>query len=566
MSGTITVICPHCRNRMRAAAEYLGRQGKCPGCGALIEVVAAPGESSLASIYPVGRGRRRDRVANPTEVPGWLGGSIAATLTACLYLAVLFPLGETGVGQMFTDRGYVPYAITFITCWGLAVLVLKFAAVHRQLAYADLELDFIPLNLGLQITPGTADQFLEHIQRRPRAPRQSILGRRITGALEHFKNRANVPEVQQYLASQAQLDASGVESGYTLLRSFIWCNPILGFIGTVVGISVAVRGLSGAFSQEGDLASGLQTVTMGLSTAFDTTLIGLVMTVLLLFPTEALRKREYAMLDRIEAFCNDQLLRRMSDQPEPGAGGARPDMLSSRDLPEVVRSALESAFREHERWMSELQGQLCKVGESMGEDFRAAVQRAEQELGEQERNREEQLARVSQILAAACERVCQATQTWHPDVLDELLARADRFQAAMQKLDSALAEQAQLGRALMDQQEKALQAAAGSDLASGMLALRDELAKLNQRLADLDQSKIALQPPPVQAQLLQPQVVPPEQASPRAGHAALAGEAAPGVAAPHGGLASLAPLSLAPLSADKPSARKRGLFDFLRGR
>ena len=67
--------------------------------------------------------------------------------------------------------------------------------------------------------------------------RESILGRHIQGALGRTRSRNSVPEVQEYLATQAEIDASSVDAGYTLLRAFIWAVPILGFIGTVMGIS-----------------------------------------------------------------------------------------------------------------------------------------------------------------------------------------------------------------------------------------------------------------------------------------------------------------------------------------
>lgn len=54
-------------------------------------------------------------------------------------------------------------------------------------------------------------------------------------------------------------------------------------------------------------------VTQGLATAFDTTFVGLVFVALLLLPTEALKRLEYGMLDRIESFTNDVLLRRLAD-------------------------------------------------------------------------------------------------------------------------------------------------------------------------------------------------------------------------------------------------------------
>ena len=81
------------------------------------------------------------------------------------------------------------------------------------------------------------------------------------------------------------------------------------------------------------MKEGMKGVTSGLSTAFDTTLYGLVATIFLLFPTELLRKSEYATLDKIEVYANESLLRRMSE------GGPSLD----KDPVGFAREALQAA-------------------------------------------------------------------------------------------------------------------------------------------------------------------------------------------------------------------------------
>jgi hypothetical protein len=66
-----------------------------------------------------------------------------------------------------------------------------------------------------------------------------------------------------------------VQSSYTLSNVFIWAIPILGFIGTVIGIGQAVGAFSGSLDQAQDISllkKSLNDVTGGLATAFDTTL------------------------------------------------------------------------------------------------------------------------------------------------------------------------------------------------------------------------------------------------------------------------------------------------------
>jgi len=471
MATAITVTCPHCGNKMRASSEYIGRQGRCPNCRELVAIQAS-GDPSMETIQPtVSTGPAPDAAArlSSTSVAGWLSGVIGASAAALLYLCIFLPLRNTFIGQLFIQRGPMPYFITLVTCWGLAMLVLKHLAVKKQMSYAELELELIPLEIGVQITPDNVEQFLEHLGALPVPQRYSILGRRIQGALEHFKSRNSVPEVQEYLATQSEIDSSGVDSGYTLLRAFIWAIPILGFIGTVMGISTAVSGLDAAIApaqpaaaapaQPGaapaaptsgadKLMDGLGTVTAGLATAFDTTLIALVMAILLLFPTESLRRIEYSMLDRIEAFANESLLRRMSD--------VRGDV-SAEEMPEVVRHALDAAFQEHQRWLAQWQSQVGQLGQLVGADFEAVISRVRDQLAETETQRVQQYERLGHLLEDVFEKAKTVTETWQ----QQAAGSSHEFIDAVTKLQQTLSD---------------------GNLGDSMQGLADQVGKLAQRI------------------------------------------------------------------------------------
>lgn len=493
MATPITVVCPHCNNRMRASSEYVGRKGRCPSCKKLVEI-RPTGEDSLVSIHPTSAEPSRAAHAglSSTTIPGWKSGVIGAGVTAAVYLIVYLLLGQTLIGDLLLRRGPMPYFITLVTFWGLAMLAMKYLAVKQQLSYAEMELELIPLETGVEITPDNVDQFLEHIGGLPLAQRWSILGRRIQGALEHFKSRKSVPEVQEYLATQAEIDASGVDSGYTLLRAFIWAVPILGFIGTVMGISAAVSGLDATMGTQAApavaqsdsppvageepasqrLMTGLGQVTAGLATAFDTTLIALVMAILLLFPTESLRRIEYGMLDRIEAFANDSLLRRMSDQRGP---------ISTEELPEVVRDALGSAFTEHQRWLAQWQAQVGELGQRVGADFEAAAIRVREQLSQTEASRLESYESLGRMLDDLFEKADRTMSTWQQAGQESQDQRRE-FLGAVAQLQQALAENAKLCSAVAQEQSRMWKLYSDTSLGSSMLGLAEQVAKLADKL------------------------------------------------------------------------------------
>jgi biopolymer transport protein ExbB/TolQ len=469
---------------MRASAEHVGRKGRCPACKTLIEIRAQAGEESLVSLRPAGQSgvfREADARLSSTSVSTWQAGAIGAAVTLALYLALFLPLKNTYLGQLFLARGPMQHCTTLVTCWGLAMLALKYRAVRAQLGYAGSELELIPLEIGLQITPDNVDQFLNHLAGLPRAARLSILGRRIQGALEHFKSRTSVPEVQQYLATQAELDASGVDAGYTLLRAFIWVIPLLGFIGTVTGIGFAVSGLDAAVSEAGSQATGehlmrgLTLVTGGLAVAFDTTFLALVMAIVLLFPTESLRRTEYGMLDRIEAFANDSLLRRMSDERATPRGD---------DLPELVCSALDSAFKEHQRWLAQWQTQVSQLGRQIGADFESTVSRVFTQAAQADAARMQKMEQLVRLLEELLGRTDTVGQAWRQARADAETQSRVMLEAAG-RLQQALADNAILCADVAQQQHHVWEMYSSGSAHNSLAALAEQIGCLAARIEAL---------------------------------------------------------------------------------
>lgn len=98
----------------------------------------------------------------------------------------------------------------------------------------------------------------------------------------------------------------------------VWLLPVLGFIGTVVGISDAIEGLekSGA---GGDAARDFSAVFAGLHVAFDTTLVGLVLAI----PLTALLMWLNLRLQSIDQeLLSDLAQRTGSSQPGRAGTGA----------------------------------------------------------------------------------------------------------------------------------------------------------------------------------------------------------------------------------------------------
>jgi hypothetical protein len=123
------------------------------------------------------------------------------------------------------------------------------------------------------------------------------------------------------LKSQSEIDATMVDSSYVLIKVFIWAIPILGFIGTVLGISDAVASFGGEMGAAADIEvikEQLGQVTGGLSEAFDTTLVSLIFSLCVMFPTSVMQKNEEDLLNKVDEYCNEYFLKRLREPQTAG--------------------------------------------------------------------------------------------------------------------------------------------------------------------------------------------------------------------------------------------------------
>lgn len=214
----------------------------------------------------------------------------------------------------FYERGWVPYVLTYLACWSFAILFFKQRKLKRQQNVMQFKL--LPEDISQDIREDNLAEFYAHIKRLGFDPRQSFLLTRILRGIEHFSVRKNHTETADMLKSQSEIDATTVDSSYVLIKVFIWAIPILGFIGTVLGISEAVSSFGGEMGAAADIEKikeQLGQVTGGLSEAFDTTLVSLIFSLFVMFPTSVMQKNEEDLLNKVDEYCNEYFLKRLRE-------------------------------------------------------------------------------------------------------------------------------------------------------------------------------------------------------------------------------------------------------------
>lgn len=140
------------------------------------------------------------------------------------------------------------------------------------------------------------------------------------GFLPHMINRCSL----QFLSSRSIDGTNGILSSlsdiffhridlhYTILRYLSWVIPTLGFIGTVVGIAASLSVIQ-AGSKTPDLGKIVATLTV----AFDTTMLALVLSAVLVFVMHVVQEREERTLNRAMEYCVANLINRLYVPPGP---------------------------------------------------------------------------------------------------------------------------------------------------------------------------------------------------------------------------------------------------------
>lgn len=301
----------------------------------------------------------------------WMLISLALSvgLTILFYITIKIFWGGTYVETVFCDRGIIPYMTTLLSWLAVTQLLAILFKLNKE--KNDLiVLSGILRNLGEIDISNLSTVRKELTEKLQISQRQGLVAGRVNRVINRLENEGSASDVAALLSEQAEIDRAVYNNNYALVRFAIWLIPVLGFIGTVLGISVAIASFPELFeSAADDLGDQLGPVTASLGVAFETTLLALIKVAIVMFVMFPIQKRGTDLLNRFDEFCLDTLLGSVK-----GAG-----------IPE--KEELPAPFRDFARI-------LCSHVETMERKFESAVNNIIEKLVEQERKRWENFTDV----------------------------------------------------------------------------------------------------------------------------------------------------------------------------
>ena len=250
----------------------------------------------------------------------WRAYSHPLILLACLagaalliQLIDLFLPASWAVSLLDKGRSTYPLTVQNLTwlVFGLGLGELIVRARDARAERAELRKGYLPEDETtlLQAPELRRIYALARAASQPDSPsRDRFLPRLIHRVVTQFQTTKSVDQANALLSSSLELFLHEIDLRYSMVRYVIWAIPALGFIGTVMGISLALAYAGAADLQDPTLLAGL---TKQLAVAFDTTLLALVLSAVLVLVQHLVQAYEERSLNQAGQYCLDNLINRL---------------------------------------------------------------------------------------------------------------------------------------------------------------------------------------------------------------------------------------------------------------
>jgi MotA/TolQ/ExbB proton channel family len=335
-------------------------------------------------------------------------------------------------------------------CLGLGALIAKVAAYLTGERSAG-RTEVLPPWDGRCVPVSQAGALRDGLRGLGRRLQRTCLVRRTAAVLDFLRSRGSANELDDQLRSLADNDAIALENSYSLIRLITWAIPILGFLGTVLGITGAIANVTPEAMEK-----SLKPVTDGLALAFDATAVALALTMALMFVTFLVERLEQGVLERVDRYADEQLAHRF-ERTGPEGG----------EFVEVVRQSTQVLI--------EATGQLVERQARVWAEALAGAERRWAQTGSQQQKQ------VTEALQAALAQTLKA----HEERLDDLERRAlDRYSAVLDHLGGVATSLREAGREQQAALAQVVQGVATQAEALGRLQENEgQLARLQEALA-----------------------------------------------------------------------------------
>jgi len=238
---------------------------------------------------------------------------LVSLVTALVVIALLTRILPPEAAAILLDikRSSWPFTVQNIL-WvaffvGLGELSIRWRA--GRLEESQIDRGYLPEDEETVLRPGEDMTPIYQKVRSSKYREVCFVPRLIERCVLGFNLNHSADQTNSLLNSSLELYLHEIDLRYNMIRYITWLIPSLGFIGTVIGIMLALN-------YAGDRANVqspamLYQVTERLGVAFSTTLLALVMASILVFILNVVQGKEENALNKAGQYCLDNLINRL---------------------------------------------------------------------------------------------------------------------------------------------------------------------------------------------------------------------------------------------------------------
>ena len=200
-------------------------------------------------------------------------------------------------------RDFEQEACFILLIWAMAIMGYK---GRRTLLERDLlERSLLDIPEGTSVLPEDAREYSRSLEALPDTEQDYLLPRTLLSALQRFATTGSIQAVSDTIKENCEVESDRLDSEMSMVRYIAWAIPSIGFIGTVRGIGDALGQAYKAV--EGDISG----VTASLGTAFNSTFVALVLSIIIMFCLHQLQLSQERLVMDCQRYADKRLLRFM---------------------------------------------------------------------------------------------------------------------------------------------------------------------------------------------------------------------------------------------------------------
>lgn len=398
-------------------------------------------------------------------------------LTGAFYAAIpALPFGQDKLQRYFCGHP-LEYALVGLFFVGLAILSRRFINLKHE--RAALAAGALPDVLWIGDSAENLNALEKRLDDAPPRQQDTVLLRRLRDACGYLRGSHSATGLESHLKYLSETAADRLHDSYSLLLTINWAVPIIGFLGTVIGITLAIANVTGDTS--------VDNVTSGLAVAFDTTAVSLSLSLVLVFVYDRIKRSEQQVLwavddialqDVLPLFASslaesdplqqaqadaakllidrtETLVREQTEFWQESVDGLRERWSETlvdqqQHLTAGLNSGVATTLNDHSAQLRNVRQDFLSAFEQAAERFTNALAADRESREEREASSQQQFEHIWQRVSDDLEAVIRSHDAHTEDVIDGLMERLKIWQAGLERNTQSIESQMERLQALTE--------------------------------------------------------------------------------------------------------------------